>query len=121
MSGRTAPVALRAALPIVLLGAALLAGFIGGGDVLEAITGKEQDSTGVALVTVGAAFLLAGAMLARLALAVGGAPAGAASSSLGILPPLIAVPWWDALGPAGVLVNAALLLAAIAIGRRLAA
>jgi hypothetical protein len=110
-----------AVLALVLLAVALVAGFIGGGDVLTAVTGDDQDSPSWVLVTVGGVFLLAGAGLAMLALAALGASAAVHAGALAAIVPLLAVPWWDALGPAGGLVNAVLLLAAVALARRLAA
>jgi hypothetical protein len=104
----------RLALSLGLLAAALLAGYIGGGDVLSAVTGKEQDSPGLVLVVVGAIFLLAGGLLAKLALISADAHARA---PIAMLAPLVGVPWWDALGPAGGLINAALLIAVIALAR----
>jgi hypothetical protein len=102
------------ALSLGLLAAALLAGYIGGGDVLSAVTGKQQDSPGLVLVVVGAIFLLAGGLLAKLALISADAHARA---PIAMLAPLVGVPWWDALGPAGGLINAALLIAVIALAR----
>lgn len=104
----------RLALSLGLLAAALLAGYIGGGDVLSAVTGKQQDSPGLVLVVVGAIFLLAGGLLAKLALISADAHARA---PIAMLAPLVGVPWWDALGPAGGLINAALLIAVIALAR----
>jgi hypothetical protein len=102
----------RWAVSLGLLGAALLAGYIGGGDVLSAVTGKEQDSPDIVLIVVGAGFLLASGLLAKLALISADVYARA---PLAILMPLMGVPWWDALGPPGGLLNAALLIAVIAL------
>lgn len=114
------PIVVRTALAVALLGAALLAGLIGGDDVLTAVTGEDQDSPGAVLVTVGALFVLAGAALALLALAALRAPRGTRTTVLACLVPAIAIPWWEAVGPPGALINAATLLAAIALARRLA-
>lgn len=57
---------------VALLAAALVAAYIGGGDVIEAITGRDQDSPTGVLLAVGAAFLLAAGVLAWLGLAVFG-------------------------------------------------
>jgi hypothetical protein len=100
----------RWTLSLGLLGAALLAGYIGGGNVLSAVTGKEQDSPDSVLIVVGAGVLLAGGLLAKLALISADLHARA---PLAILTPLAGVPWWDALGPSGVLLNAAALLIAV--------
>jgi hypothetical protein len=102
----------RSALSLGLLGAALLAGYIGGDDVLSAVAGKEQDSPGLVLILVGASFLIAGGLLAKLALISVGVHAGA---PIAVLVSLVAVPWWHAFGPAGGLVNAALLIAVMAV------
>jgi hypothetical protein len=102
----------RWALSFGLLGAALLAGHIGGGDVLSAVTGNEQDSPDVVLIVVGAGFLLAAVLLAEVALISADVHARA---PLAILVPLAGVPWWDALGLLGVLLNAALLIAVVAL------
>jgi hypothetical protein len=106
----------RWALSLGLLGAALLAGYIGGGDVLSAVTGHDQDSPGLVLVAVGAGFLLAGGVLSALALISIRARAG---TPVALLVPLAGVPWWEALGPAGGLINAAFLIVAVALARGL--
>ena len=104
----------RLALSLALLAVALLAGYIGGGDVLSAVTGKDQDSPGLVLVLVGAVFLLAGGLLTKLALISADAHPRA---PIAMVAPLVGVPWWYALGPAGGLINAALLIAVLALAR----
>jgi hypothetical protein len=106
----------RYLLALGLVSAALLAGYIGGGDILTAITGNEQDSPDLVLIVFGTAFLLAGGVLARLALT---SVAPGARAFLPILIPLTGIPWPEALGPAGALVNAALLIAVIALACKL--
>jgi hypothetical protein len=54
---------------VALVAAALVAAYIGAGDVIEAITGRDQDSPTGVLLAVGAAFLLAAGVLAWLGLA----------------------------------------------------
>ena len=106
----------RYLLALGLLSAALLAGYIGGGDILTAITGNEQDSPDLVLIAIGAGFMLAGGVLAGLALT---SVAADARAPLAILIPLAGVPWFDALGPAGGLLNAALLAAVVALAYKL--
>jgi hypothetical protein len=106
----------RYLLALGLVSAALLAGYIGGGDILTAITGNEQDSPDLVLIVFGTAILLAGGVLARLALI---SAASGARASLPTLIPLAGVPWSDALGPAGALLNAALIIAVIALAYKL--
>jgi hypothetical protein len=106
----------RYLLGLGLVSAALLAGYIGGGDILSAITGNEQDTPDLVLIAIGAGFMLAGGVLAGLALTI---VAGDARAPVAILVPLAGVPWSDALGPAGGLLNAALLTAVIALAYKL--
>lgn len=61
---------------VALLAAAAVLAYIGAADVLEAVTGADQDSPSGALVAFGALFLLIAAPLAWLGLRALGRPRG---------------------------------------------